>query len=349
MIERRKRGMVRTGTAALGSVFLAMALVASPVGATPFTGESSGVFYRTAFGVDERGSLAYVEYSIVTSGYSTLTGTEQCNTIIRYSGNPGPSQHCAATDLEFILPSIKTGQVLCQNEDKSSTVVLQPIVSGSYSCVPLECLNPDGSLVLGCPTTTHTNYEIDFGTGIYENSTGSFTVTGTSTFDTSATGSVENDTTGDITLAGGAPSDDVFLDIPVAGSTQSGVGVVTGWSCLGGHLEVEFSEADGTPILTDALPHGAYRPATEGACGDTDNGFSMPMNWGRLGPGEKTLTLYVNGEERVTRNFSVTTFGQEFVTDAGGMCEIADLRDGQNATFVWQQANQGLVLVESLN
>ena len=136
-----------------------------------------------------------------------------------------------------------------------------------------------------------------------------FRVTGTS-----------SDTTGDITLADDAPRDDVFLDIPGAGSTQSGVGVVSGWSCLGGHLEVELSEADGTPILTDPLPHGAYRPTTADVCGDTDNGFSMPMNWGRLGPGAKTLTLYVNGEERVTRSFSVTTFGEESLSRTRAAC-----------------------------
>ena len=125
--------------------------------------------------------------------------------------------------------------------------------------------------------------------------------------------------------------------------------MVAGWSCLGGHLEVEFSESDGTPIVTDPLQYGVYRPTTEEACGDIYNGFSMLINWARLGPGEKTLTLFVNGEERATRNFFVTTFGKEVVDDASGMCEIADLRDGQNATFVWQQENQGLVLVESLN
>ena len=355
MIERRKRGMIRTGTAALGAALMAIALAASPVGATPFTGESSGVFRYSGFTVDARGFLASTEISSVASGYTTLTGAEQCSSVARFIGNTGSSRHCDATDLEFIPPNTKPGHILCWNEDKSSTVVAQVVASGSYSCLPLECLDANGFLIAGCTTTSQINYEIDSGTGIYENSAGSFTTTILSTYTETSTGflrvkgTIESDTTGDVTLADGAPPDSLFLDIPGAGSTQSGVGVVSGWSCLGGHLEVEFSEADGTPILTDALPYGAYRPTTEDICGDTDNGFSMPMNWGRLGPGEKTLTLFVNGEARVTRNFSVTTFGQEFVTDAGGTCEITDLRDGQNATFVWQQANQGLVLEESLN
>ena len=78
--------------------------------------------------------------------------------------------------------------------------------------------------------------------------------------------------------------------------------------------------------MTDPLPHGVYRPRTEPRCGDIHNGFSTVMNWGRLSPGEKTLTLFVNGVERVKRNFFVTTFGGEYVEDAGGMCTVPNLR-----------------------
>ena len=340
MIERRKRGRVRTGTAALGAALMAIALAASPVGATPFEGEDTGQFWSVASDSNGDGILAT---QLLSSGSNTLAGASQCVSLIEYQLAPAPSGTCDG--VEFSL--VPGGGAVCQTEDGDGVVWMQ--IVDATSCLPFSCFDANNNIVIGCTATARTEFNITGGTGMYAGATGSYTTTGTNTYTTSSSGTFSVDTTGDITLAGGAPSDDVFLDIPVTGSTQSGIGVVTGWSCLGGHLEVEFSEADGTPILTDALPHGAYRPATEGACGDTDNGFSMPMNWGRLGPGEKTLTLYVNGEERVTRNFSVTTFGQEFVTDAGGMCEIADLRDGQNATFVWQQANQGLVLVESLN
>ena len=347
MIERRKRGMVRTGTAALGAALMAIALAASPVGATPFTGQSSGSFY-TNVRVDENSVPLFTLTHALTSGHSSLIGAVQCKSVSVFSINRKTPRHCAATESEFRAYTDGPGYAECSSEDKGGIVFAGVVASESYSCVPPECFAPDGTLVAGCTATTQVTYEINGGTGIYRNSAGSFTTTTTATYDTPWTGSLESDTAGDMTLAGGAPPDDVFLDIPGSGSTQSGVGVVAGWSCLGGHLEVEFSEADGTPILTDPLPYGAYRPFTQDVCGDTDNGFSMPMNWGRLGPGEKTLTLFVNGEERVTQNFFVTTFGEAFVTDAGGTCEIADLRDGQNATFVWQQANQGLVLEESL-
>lgn len=341
MIERRKRGMVRTGTAALGAALMAIALAASPVGATPFAGESTGQFWAVANGDTNGDGIPGIQ--VLTSGYSTLAGAGQCSSFVEYQPAPAPSGTCDGVEFG-VVPG---GWTACQNEDGDG-VVWASVVDAT-SCLPLSCFDANSNIVMGCTATTRTEFNILGGTGMYANATGSYTSTGTTTYTTPFSGTSSWDTTGDITLAGGAPSDDVFLGIPTAGSTQSGVGVVSGWSCLGGHLEAEFSEADGTPILTDPLQHGVYRPDTEDACGDTDNGFSMLINWGRLGPGEKTLTLYVNGEERVTRNFSVTTFGIDFVTDAGGMCEIADLRDGQNATFVWQQANQGLVLEESLN
>ena len=348
MMEKGQRGMIRTGTAALGATLMAIALAVSPVGATPFTGQSSGPF---AFypGYDNGQPVVTQTFSF-TSGYSTLVGTVQCSSFLQLSINKKTSRGCAATESEFRPYRGYPGHAECWSEDKSGFVFAEVVASESYTCMPSKCFAPDGSLKAGCTTTSHIKYEISRGTGIYENSAGSFTRTSTLTYDTPETGSVESDVAGDITLAGDAPPDDVFLDIPAQGSTQSGIGLVSGWSCLGGHLEVEFSEADGTPILTDVLPHGAFRGDTQEKCGDIYNGFSMPMNWSRLGPGAKTLTLFVNGVERVTQNFSITTFGEEtYVDDAGGMCTITDFRDGQNATFVWQQANQGLVLGESLN
>ena len=354
MMEKGQRGMVRTGTAALGSALMAIALAVSPVGATPFTGKSSGSFESGISSTSD--DRVYIWTESLTSGYSTQTGAVQCRSLVRASSELHPATHCDATHYEnpaFSDEHIGSGFAVCQSEDKDGLVWAEVVADESYTCFPPDCFDSN-STVKGCTATRHLKYEILEGTGMYRDSAGSFTITSTITYSfvspSTDAGSVENDTVGDLTLAGDAPPDDVFLDIPAQGSTQSGIGLVSGWSCLGGHLEVEFSEADGTPILTDVLPHGAFRDDTQEKCGDIHNGFSMPMNWSRLGPGAKTLTLFVNGVERVTQNFSVTTFGEEaYVDDAGGMCTITDFRDGQNATFVWQQANQGLVLGESLN
>ena len=78
MIERRKRGMVRTGTAALGAALMAIALAASPVGATPFEGEDTGQFWAVSqHGFTfERGWHSRLGNLLLTSGSNTLAGAE---------------------------------------------------------------------------------------------------------------------------------------------------------------------------------------------------------------------------------------------------------------------------------
>ena len=154
---------------------------------------------------------------------------------------------------------------------------------------------------------------------------------------------------GDFELADGSVAPDgAALEIPSPGTNVSGIGLISGWSCLGGELEVEFSDADGV-IETMTVLQGAERLDTETECGDIDNGFSATYNWSRLGAGEKTARLIRNGEEVASHTFMVTAFDTEFVTEAEGMCTIADFPEmGKNATFVWEQSQQGLVL-EAVN
>ena len=128
---------------------------------------------------------------------------------------------------------------------------------------------------------------------------------------------------------------------------MSGIGLISGWSCLGGELEVEFSDANGV-LLTAPVLQGSERGDTASACGDIENGFSSTFNWNLLGPGERIASLMRNGEEVASQTFMVTAFDTEFVPGPG-MCTIADFPDmGQNATFVWEASQQGLVL-ESTN
>ena len=336
MSRKGKKRYGHTGTAALGAALMVASIAASPVGATPFTGQETGQFWSDP--TSDTNGDGTPGSNLLSSGYNSLLGASWCLSFIEYELNPAPSGNCDG--LEFSL--VPGGGPACRTEAGDGVMWSQ--VVEATSCLPHSCFDANFNTVAGCTATWEMESEVTGGTGIYAGATGTSTSSGTSIYATPSSGTSSADITGDLTLAGGDPPDDAFLEIPAAGSTQSGIGVVSGWSCLGGHLEVEFSEADGTPIFTDVLPHGAFRDDTQPICEDIYNGFSMPMNWSRLGPGAKTMTLFVNGVERVTRNFSVTTFGPAFVTDAGGMCTIEDFRDGQNATFVWQQANQGLVL-----
>ena len=65
------------------------------------------------------------------------------------------------------------------------------------------------------------------------------------------------------------PANDVTLEVPASGATMSGIGLISGWACLGGTLEAEISDANGG-VSTVALSHGTSRADTESVCGDSE-------------------------------------------------------------------------------
>ena len=139
---------------------------------------------------------------------------------------------------------------------------------------------------------------------------------------------------------------DVVLEVPAQGSTVSGIGLISGWSCLGGELEAEISDANG--VMTSVpLPHGGSRADTGAVCGDSLNGFSAPMNWTLLGSGEKTIRLMQNGEVVTSRDFSVVAFETEFISGASGMCRVGDFPSaGHSVTVEWDEPQQSFVVTE---
>lgn len=151
----------------------------------------------------------------------------------------------------------------------------------------------------------------------------------------------------DFTLREAAPASDANIEVPAEGATMNGIGLISGWSCLGGDLEAEFSDADGV-LSTVALPHGVPRGDTESVCGDTNNGFSTTMNWSLLGPGPKTMRLIQNGEmQGEPRNFTVVAFDEEFIRSASGMCTVRDFpTSGDSVTLMWSEPQQSFVVTD---
>ena len=149
-------------------------------------------------------------------------------------------------------------------------------------------------------------------------------------------------------IAGESPADRITLEEPKPGSTVQGLGVIWGWSCLGGELEVRLSDADGKAIGTFPLPYGVLRGDTESVCGDTLNGFSAVMNWNLLRPaGEKTISLIQNGEEMASHTFSVVAFEEEFITGASARVPIKDFpAPGRSVVVEWWESEQRFVITE---
>lgn len=143
------------------------------------------------------------------------------------------------------------------------------------------------------------------------------------------------------------PVRDALIEIPPADATVSGIGLVSGWSCLGGHVGVEFREADGTLIGTFPVSHGSPRADTEPVCGDTANGFSATINWNLLGAGEKTVSLIQNGEVLASQSFSVVAFDEEFLQDVSISVTVDNFPSvGREVTLEWSTAQQSFVVTE---
>ena len=131
-----------------------------------------------------------------------------------------------------------------------------------------------------------------------------------------------------------------YLENPGPNSSQSGVGVISGWVCEAETVEMEIGH-----LGRQVAAYGTERLDTQAACGDTDNGFGLLFNWNRLGDGEHEVVASVDEEELGRATVQVTTLGEEFVRGAEGMCEVTDFPlAGQTVTLEWQQSSQNFVI-----
>ena len=130
------------------------------------------------------------------------------------------------------------------------------------------------------------------------------------------------------------------LENPQPASFQSGIGVISGWACNAQTIEISFN---GGPRIQAAI--GTIREDTQGACGDTDNGFGLLYNWNRLGDGSHTVTAYADGVKFASVTVIVTTLGAEFLRGASGTLPLPDFPiPGTSRALRWQQAQQNFVI-----
>ena len=123
-------------------------------------------------------------------------------------------------------------------------------------------------------------------------------------------------------------------------SFQSGIGLLSGWVCEAAVVELEIN---GGPRI--AAASGTDRADTTGDCGDSNNGFGLLFNWNLLGDGIHTVVALADGDEFGRATFTVTTLGEEFVTDAVGETVVPNFPTlGEDVRLIWQAANQNFVL-----
>ena len=132
------------------------------------------------------------------------------------------------------------------------------------------------------------------------------------------------------------------LENPVAGSFQSGIGLVSGWVCGAEQVEIEI---DGTATFEAAS--GASREDKAELCDDSNTGFGLRLNWNEFGDGEHTVRALADGKEFGRATFTVTTLGETFLTGASGVYDLPDFPEpNTTVTVEWQEASQNFVIIE---
>lgn len=130
------------------------------------------------------------------------------------------------------------------------------------------------------------------------------------------------------------------VENPLKNSKQSGVGLVSGWKCTGTNLTAVI---DG--VFTLALTYGSQRNDTQGACGDTNNGFGLLVNWNLLPNGTHTIRFYDGGAEFASAAFTVQTLGQPFYPGLSKSVEVPNFpSSGQTTRLEWQESSQNFVI-----
>jgi hypothetical protein len=130
------------------------------------------------------------------------------------------------------------------------------------------------------------------------------------------------------------------LENPQPGSIKSGIGVISGWVCNAGRVEVLI---DGGQTYQTA--YGTIREDTSSVCGDVQNGFGLLFNYNRLGDGPHTVQVFVDGALLAEADFTVVTLGHEFLEGVSGIFTMAGFPyPGCNVALRWQESEQNFVI-----
>ena len=130
------------------------------------------------------------------------------------------------------------------------------------------------------------------------------------------------------------------LENPSLGSSQSGIGIISGWVCEAGEIVIELA---GTPVQA---AYGTPREDTRRVCGDANNGFGLLVNWNNLGPGDHVVRALADGVEFARTTVRVTAFGVEFLEGVRRTLVVPDFpHPGEATTLRWEESLQNFVII----
>lgn len=132
------------------------------------------------------------------------------------------------------------------------------------------------------------------------------------------------------------------LENPIANTADSGVAVISGWHCDAAEIEILV---DGVSLGLAGM--GTSRADTQNTCGRSDTGFSLLVNYSNYEEGDHLMTVRVDGEVWVQRNFSTirpTGADETFTRDIEHVAYAYDFpQDGDVLELQWETAKQGFV------
>lgn len=133
------------------------------------------------------------------------------------------------------------------------------------------------------------------------------------------------------------------LENPQPGSFQSGIGLISGWSCEGSTITVAIDGA-----TQRGVPYGSSRGDTTSICGasNSNTGFGLLFNYNGLGSGTHTAQVFVNGQARGNPvTFTVTAPAGEFLSGFSREITVPNFPTaGRTATLIWQEAQQNFAI-----
>lgn len=141
-----------------------------------------------------------------------------------------------------------------------------------------------------------------------------------------------------------------YLGNPRNNSYQSGIGVISGWTCDADYIEIhirrKLQDNSYIPIDSQNITYGTKRPDTEAICGDIDNGFGLLINWSEYGEGEYRIIAYVDGTEELGgARITVTTLGTNFLRGVTGQFTLSNFPyPGESVVVEWEQSLQNFVI-----
>jgi len=132
------------------------------------------------------------------------------------------------------------------------------------------------------------------------------------------------------------------LENPYPGAHVSGIGLVSGWTCMSGVVEVSF---DGGP-RDNLVPSGGGRGDTLPVCGRTNTGFGLLFNYHLLGSGNHTVELFINGAQVGSPvPFTVTVLAGEFIRGLSRTVDVPDFPAvGRTTRLEWQESTQNFAI-----